>query len=90
MKLGGSWTVKWGRDSSISVYSWHLYRREGKLIMQKRSLSRMGSYIREGLAFGARRVHNIYISYSKEGKEVYISTDAGRWVDMTVRTCARF
>lgn len=104
MKWGGTWTLKWGRDSSISVTrSWNLYRKEGRLIVQKRtcgvrSLSRMGSYLREGLAFGAQIVH----TYSQEGwrsvssymligrKEVYISTDAGRWVDMTVRTCGSF
>lgn len=38
----------------------------------------MGSYIRGGL--------DILIG----GKEVYISTDAGTWVDMTVRTCGSF
>lgn len=49
-------------------------QKRGKTDMQKRicgvrSLSRMGSYIRGGL--------DILIG----GKEVYIRTDAGTWVD---------
>lgn len=78
MKWGRSWAVKWGKQQYIYI-CWKLYRREGKLTMQKRIYA-VRACVGWRLVCEQRGwpwAHR-WLIHTNGGKGGYVGTDAGR------------